>query len=451
MSRQIEGLYTPASEDFEIVSYVDAGRAFGRNASNLPLIVWPNGHWCFPANFFMLRLLDKGHSRFNRGGTLGTYAAHISHLLRYCADNRVDLPELSDAHFTLFVNSLKAAKFNSTSLAPRRTSATVINVAETCLSFLSLVGELYGIQLVGPDAAIKAEILSMRAHGRSINRWTHHSLPTRSAAHKRLPVSSDAIQRLRNAAATLSSSTYLVRRRLIMLRLLEITGGRRSEIAALSVKSVQQAASMQAPRLELITVKGRGRDKNRTREVPISKADARLLNEFSRVSRAVVVRRTCGKSLDSGALLVSETTGGPLCPNTITQEITVLRECAALKSRVCAHMFRHRFITNIFKALIEEYNSESPSAFRKLLLSSEELKTRVCQWSGHSNIVSLTNYIHLAFEEVGGIGLAASSVRANLSIKEFVTELKSFDFSKASKAELEALKISAKNLADEFF
>lgn len=449
MTRETEGFYRPAGEGFLIVSHVDSGRTVGRDASGLPLIVWPDGHWCFLANAFMLRLIDRGLSRFNRGGSLGTYAAHLSHLLRYCAKNRIDFVELSDAHFTLFINSLKAARFKPSSASPRLASSSVIAVAQTCLSFLSFVGEVYSRPLVGPDAAIRAELVSSRGKGRSANRWYHHAFPTPSPAHKRLPVSSDIIQALRQAAAVCSSSNYLLRRRQVMLWLLEVTGGRRSEIANLTVKSVQRAAAMQAPRLELVTMKGRGHNKNQHREVPISKADARVLLEFSRVSRAVAIRRTCGANNDCGALLIAETSGQALRPNTITQEMALLCDAAQLELNVCAHMFRHRFITNVFKALIEEYQAVSSDAFRQLLLSADELKTRVCEWTGHANISSLDTYIHLAFEEVGGVRLAVDAVRAKSAIKLFASELNALDLTNMTPAQFETLRRSISDLSEE--
>lgn len=146
-------LFIPAGDDFAIVSHVEGDQPFGRDASNLPLITWPNGGWCFDANAFMLRLVDRGLSRFNRGGTLATYAAHITPLLRYCENNNVDLVELTDAHFSMFVNSLKAARFKPGSREPRLEPSTVISTASTCLAFLSFVGELHQVHLVGPEAA----------------------------------------------------------------------------------------------------------------------------------------------------------------------------------------------------------------------------------------------------------------------------------------------------------
>lgn len=443
------GLVLLAGQGFSIVSHTDSKQSFGRDASGMPLIVWPNGHWCYPANAFMLRLVDKGLSRFNRGGTLGTYAAHISHLLRYCADNQRDLIELSDTHFTIFVNSLKAARYSPGSVAPRLDPSTVIAIANTCLSFLSFVGKLYDVNLVGSDGAIRAELQPSRSRGHNVAAWHHHSFPTRSPERRRLPIGSEAIAKLQAAAAEASTSNYIMRRRQVMLRLLEITGGRRSEVAGLTVSSVQRAAAMQAPRIELITKKGRGRNKNRTREIPIGKGDVRLLVEFLRVNRAAVIRRTCGTRRDSGALLISETTGFELRPNTITQEMALLVHVADLETRACSHMFRHRFLTSIFKALIEEYEVDSPDAFRRLLLSTEELKVRVCQWSGHSSIASLSRYIHLAYEEIGGLGLSVSAVRARSAMESFASEIQGLDFSAMTAAQFQALKQSARELSEE--
>lgn len=444
------GLYVPASEGYSIVSHVDGGNVVGRDASHMPLILWPSGHWCFPANAFMLHLVDRGLSRFNRGGTLGTYAAHLAPLLRYCAMNGVDFPELSDSHFTLFVNGLKAARYQPGSLAPKLEPSGVITLASTCLTFLQFVGELYGVPLVGPNAAIRANLVEGgRRDRRASRKWQHHSFPTASPVRKRLPASSEAISKLRIAAAQHSPTPYVLRRRQIMLSLLEITGARRSEIAALTTKSVERAAAMDAPRLELVTRKGRGKKRARFREVPITKASARLLMEFLRTSRAVVIRRTCGTSADDGALLVNAATGRSLRPNTITQEVAFLARAASLETLICAHMFRHRYITNVFKALVEEHHAESEDSFRKLLLSTEELKTRVCEWTGHSDISSLSDYIHLAFEEVGGVQVAVDAVHAKLAIKEFVSGLNALDFSTMSRADFEKLKQAARDLTAE--
>lgn len=62
-------------------------------------------------------------------------------------------------------------------------------------------------------------------------------------------------------------------------------------------------------------------------------------------------------------------------------------------------MFRHRFITKLFVALIEQHAFENVDDFRRALLDTETMKQKVQQWTGHTNLASLNIYINLAFEE----------------------------------------------------
>lgn len=389
---------------------------------------WPDGRWCFEANFFMGYLARQGLSRRYRGGTLLTYAAHITPLLRFCFANRIELPSLTDSHFRLFMRGIIGERRTSNKTTPARSERTSIQVGRTCLRFLSFLSDLYGSNIVGPTGQVKGELRTttvfMGSTGRSrhINFWHHSSFPTPSPARKRLPVSADVISSLRTAVACNSSSVYQKKRRYIMLKLLEITGGRRSEVAALTVNSVLTALASAPPMLEIITVKGRG-GQTKTRLVPISRHDLVLLKEFIDKNRAIVIRKTCGKHSDQGFLLVSETTGHALQPNTITQEVSYLARVAGIEDRVSPHMFRHRFITKLFVALIEQHRFENSDAFRRALVSTEDFKRKVLEWTGHRNILSLEPYLHLAFHEIAGVDTTERLVLARVAMDSFASNL----------------------------
>jgi integrase len=207
-----------------------------------------------------------------------------------------------------------------------------------------------------------------------------------------------------------------------MLKLLEITGGRRSEVAAISVRSVMDALETSPPMLRIITVKGRG-GTTRTRELPVAKHDLVILKEFIEKNRSIVIRKTCGRQRDHGILLVSETTGEPLQPNTITQEIANLARSAQLEDRASPHMFRHRFITKLFVALIEQHRFNNPDAFRAALLSTEDFKRQVLEWTGHRSILSLDTYLHLAFHEMTSEQTTTRLVKARNSLDSFDSSL----------------------------
>lgn len=255
-----------------------------------------------------------------------------------------------------------------------------------------------------------------------ITYWHHSSFPTPSPARKRLPVSADLIATLRETVAKNSNSVYIKKRRYIMLKLLEVTGGRRSEVAALTVRSVYDAIAANPPMLKIITVKGRG-GHTRTREIPIARHDLVLLREFIEKNRSIIIRKTCGKLRDQGALLISETTGAPLQPNTITQEVAFLARRAETEERVSPHMFRHRFITKLFVALIEQHRFENPDTFRAALISTEDFKRKVLEWTGHRGIGSLEPYLHLAFHEISGVKTTVRHVIEQSALDSFGSNL----------------------------
>jgi site-specific recombinase XerD len=155
---------------------------------------------------------------------------------------------------------------------------------------------------------------------------------------------------------------------------------------------------MTEPMLKLMTAKKPG-GREEYRLIPIASHDVTFLLEYIEINRRPVIRLTCGKENDDGYLLISETSGKMLRPNTITQEIHALAKSAGINGKSCPHMFRHRYITKLFVALIEQHQFENADSFRRALLDTETLKQKVQQWTGHASLRSLENYIHLAFDE----------------------------------------------------
>lgn len=389
---------------------------------------WPDGRWCFEASLFMEDLARQGLSRRYRGGTLLTYAAHITPLLRYCHANRVDLLSLTDSHFRLFMRTVVGERRPFPSPALARTESSSIQIGRTCLRFLRFLSEISGVDVVGPDGQVRAEQRTSivpaggMGRGRRVTYWHHASFPTPSPKRKRLPIAGEVIAALRLAVAGNSSTVFQKKRRYIMLKLLEITGGRRSEVAALTVRAVLDAYAAATPMLKMITVKGR-RGQTRMREIPVARHDVVLLKEFVEKNRSIVIRKTCGKQRDQGALLISETTGEALKPNTITQEVSFLARSAGIEDRASPHMFRHRFITKLFVALIERHRFESTDAFRAALISTEDFKREVLEWTGHRSVASLEPYLHLAFGEISGLQSTRRVVQARHALDSFVTSL----------------------------
>lgn len=304
-------------------------------------------------------------------------------------------------------------------------------IGRVCLDFLKIVGTTCGIDnFVGPKGQIIAEqqeflIFSTGSSGRpSVKRfWHHRSFPTPDAKKRRLPIDGGTVAKLHDAVLPASSSIFLRKRRYVMLRLLEITGARRSEVARLTVDSVIEAANMDRPMLKLTTMK-KGGNKEHVRFVPILRHDIEFLNEFIERNRRLVVKKTCGLSHDHRYVLVSETTGKQLRSNTITQEMRILRIQAKIAAKACAHMFRHRFITKLFVALIEQHDIQNPDHFRKALLDSEQFKQEIREYTGHTRLESLDQYIHLAFAEVTNFRKSLDMASAKQLIQSLVSSLR---------------------------
>lgn len=165
------------------------------------------------------------------------------------------------------------------------------------------------------------------------------------------------------------------------------------------------------------------------RYLPCSQVDLLELWNFIKTARRSQVNRTIGAHADHGYVFINERTGAPLRANTLTQEIRDLAGHAGIEDRVSPHMFRHRFITKLFVALIQEYDAHSPTELRRALVGLKEVQQRLQEWTGHLARASLERYIDLAFAEV-----------ENVKVSLEHTSLK---------AELEALKLAVLRRADE--
>lgn len=424
-------LYSLSQPKFLAPSYVDLdGKLHTRPADNLPLLVWPDGSWCHSANSFIRELFERNLSRRNNGGSLATAAADVTHLLRFCWGRRVDPSDLTDDQFREFIASLLKERRIGKPGQAARSPSRVVAIGRTCLQLLASIEARSGVPLLGPTGRINAVLKdhTVRLHNRSgkprtkvVHYWHHESFPIPESKKKRSPISTENIQRLRDAVARMSNSTHLRIRRHVLIKLLEITGARRGEIADLTVESVQAAADMTFPMLRLSTFKKRS---DETRLVPISRADLRFLLDYIEIHRRPVVRRK-NHGPDEGFLLISDTRGTPFHPNSITHELREMALAAGIVEKTCPHMFRHRFITKLFVALIEQHKIQNPDEFRQLLIDGETFKRKVAEWTGHQNLNSLEVYIDLAFDEIGNYHKVYDVARVGFAVDGFISSLQS--------------------------
>ena len=232
-------LYALTQEDYRLPFAMNSGGgAITIRADSIPLLSWPNGRWCLEANLYMLKLYERGLSRKNGGGSLKVYAANISHLMRYCFNNHTDFIQLTDSQFTLFMKGLQVERKIEKPDVKVRDANTIINIGRNCLDFLDCIGRFHNqpdfMSKMGRIRAERKDIqIKIEGRNKSLQRsyWHHHAFPFPDPKVKVLPISSDNISKLQEAINQLSQSHYLKRRRQVMLMMLEVTGGRRGEIA----------------------------------------------------------------------------------------------------------------------------------------------------------------------------------------------------------------------------
>lgn len=174
---------------------------------------------------------------------------------------------------------------------------------------------------------------------------------------------------------------------------------------------------MEYPMLRVLTLKKKTR---RYRLIPVPRADLVFIRQYLLYHRAPTMRLRRPGMPEHGILLVSEVDGEALRTNTLTQEISLLANAAGLAENACPHMFRHRFLTKIFVALIEQHKVENADEFRRLLLDTETLKRKVAEWTDHSDLATLDRYIDLAFEEIGNFRRIYNLTNAGIAVDSFV-------------------------------
>jgi integrase len=386
-------------------------------ADKVPVMRWPDGKWCLPANVYMLTLWERGLSRRGRGGTLATYAANVTHLLRFCYDEGLEIHDLNDSDFVRFVGQLR--QVDEQKEKPRaRDDTTVCQICSNCMDLIQSVADFrQDPHLIGKEGRIRGykvpgkrrDELGRRSDEAQETVWKHPALPKRDPARRRHPISQKNISKLREAVLHISPSLHQRVRRYAMLTALEFTGGRRTEVASLRVADVIAAAQSPTNALRLLTVKRPG-GKDDHRWLPVATGDLLGLLNYIRVNRKSVIRKTIGPSHDHGYVFVNERTGAPLEANTVTQEVHLLAKSAGISTVTCPHMFRHRYITKIFIQLIEQHKLTNKSDLRLALLSTKQLKQQLLQWTGHRRIESFERYVDYAFEEIANISVSLNQV-----------------------------------------
>ncbi|WP_207165867.1 tyrosine-type recombinase/integrase [Pseudomonas protegens] len=395
-----------------------------RSASGLPCMYWPDDGYCFEANAYLVHLFStRKLSRRNNGGSLKLYASRMTHLIRFVHRNGISVLQMSDSRFEQFMNGLAVERGINGQLV--RNANTIRSIGSRCIDFIDYTAKYFSQpNFVGEEGILRAVKLTSETDktllrkGRGI-KWYHESFPSAVSERKRFPISDLAIIALRKAADKRGRS--IARRNKALLSVLEYTGSRRGEAACLRVEDVLEAYRSQDifPSIRLLNLK-LGEDSYRL--VPVPRAIVATWVDYIESTRKRIALQNLGPSKDHGFVFINHYTAQPLSVNTVTNEIHHLKKVAELTGPAHAHLFRHRFITEQFKRIIMEYDSENKDSLRAALINPIAIMQQVQQWTGHMRIESLERYIHLAFRDISKLdekvlsALFASSIRAGAKL-----------------------------------
>lgn len=366
---------------------------------SIPFMYYPDYTPCYEANSYIIYKLRFGYSQRN-GGSLRIIANHLSHFIRYTF-NTPSINSFISYNDSLFSNFIEYLQLDEN----KRSSNQIIRIAHQIIDFLLFISDLYNLKgFIGVGKSNRINLF-LRKKGKTnfgttySSHYIHHSFPSPSPLKKRYPIILNDYEKLLNYLDNIQDEAIKLRNR-CLIQALEHTGARRDEICSLTVSSIRSAlkSTSNSPLLEITTLKSKIGKKIRL--IPVSRAFLLNLRFYIQYYRNNILKKIYKNTIPHDYIFISHTTGKPISPDTFTTYVHKWSKEANLSTQVCAHMFRHRFITERFKALILEYNVNNKDDFRKVLLNTNRLKQILIEWTGHSSIHSLDTYINLAFDDL---------------------------------------------------
>ena len=394
-----------------------------------PFMYWTSGKPCEPVNMYLLEIAHEV-----TGDSLRSYAAELSHLVRYCGNKPINIESLTNVHIHELSQQLQDEKSRRDPLEHARNKNTVRAILSRVIRFLLwyqkaimllLRTPLIGEQSLSPQITINRIKNDKRKTRNSQIEYyyTHSAMPTSESREPKRPIalpviediqriiyrqsvlderSAKFVQRYRNEPALLVAQLeYMRARRLFMVWMMMHTGLRPSELVEMSVK--EHANILMTHTLKLPTKKRR-KIKAPIRSFPI------LLNAATVVHRYLIVRSTYCQNLKSaggepnpGDFFFLTMNGEPLKKSSLEKDFERLATDAGYKDvQVCLSMFRHRFITYEVTAHLKEFIENSGKSRQMMTdIDYESILKRVSAKTGHGSVRSLWHYIDLAWEEMG--------------------------------------------------
>lgn len=368
---------------FQLPDYLDGGILKQKNLKNFPMIKDKEGMPVSAINMYLTSFVNTNGSE----NTIKRTAYCLNILYTYCEYKRIKLQEFLEDDLVCLSRKLQD-EVNENGKA--RNNTTVNNIIASIIRFFDFFGktflnnENYSVSLLN---AYEIKDQSGRKH---------RSMLLNSERKTLNPINANDIDTIYKNIPLLYKSRYAQERTKVLLILLEYTGARIGELSTLTIFDIDNAIKNDKGLLRLNTLKRR---QEIIRYVPVDKAILNKISTFIKIHRNKVIRKTI-KDKDSKFLFVNENTGEKINTNSLSNDFNRLRKILNMESDMCAHMFRHRFITNIFINLMKQYDIDNTGSLKNALLDINTLKAHVQQLTGHKDINSLDIYIHLAKSEL---------------------------------------------------
>lgn len=429
MSYQLFHVLPPMTLPHSGVKHKDGIHVTTQTIPAFPFMYWPNGKPCEPANMY---LLDIAHEV--TGNSLRSYAAELSHLVRYCGKKPVSIESLTDADIYALSKQLQEEKSRRNPLERARNNNTVRAILSRAIRFLLwyqkhimllLRTPLIGEQSVSPQITVK-RIKNDKSKARNSPieyYYTHSAMPTSESREPKRPIalpviediqriinrqsvleeqSARFVQRYRNNHALLAAQLeYMRARRHFMVWMMMHTGLRPSELVEMSVR---EHVNILVTRTLKLPTKKRRKIKAPIRSFPI------LLNAATVVHRYLIARTTYCETLQGaggepnpGDSFFLTLDGEPIKKSSLEKDFERLTEYAGYKDvQACLSMFRHRFITYEVTVHLKEFIENAGKSKQMMTdIDYESILKRVSTKTGHGSVQSLWHYIDLAWEELG--------------------------------------------------
>lgn len=371
-----------------IPDYYHNGILSLKEMKNFPYVKNSQGNPVTAINMYLTSHLNINKS----SNTIKRTAYCLNILVTYCEKEKIDLKKFRGDDLVGLSYTLQS---ESNELGNVRNNTTINNILSSIISFYDFFGSIF----LDNDDYLK-NILNVEEvilNNKIVRK--HRALLPNSEKTTRNPIYKGDIDLIYKNIDKLYVSKFTQERTKVLLMLLEHTGARIGELSLIKTCDINNAMQSQKGMLKLTTLKRR---KLIDRFVPVSKDILKQISMFIKVHRGKVVREKL-KSKDQEYLFINEKTGLAINSNSLGNDFNKITKNLNLKNNICAHMFRHRFITNIFINLIKQYDIENKQGLKNALLDLNTLKAHVQELTGHKNIDSLDTYIHLAKSELANM------------------------------------------------